>query len=173
MKVKKKYYVVWQGHTPGIYETWDKCLLQVKAYPNAKYKSFESKEEANNAFLQGYGSSAIPISRSKKNNVGESWKKYVPHGSVAVDAACEGNPGNMEYRGVDPYSGELLFHVGPYRNGTNNIGEFLAIVHALAFLKKRGSTRFQYTLIRLPPSVGCEEKKPTPNLISTEAMKQY
>lgn len=138
MKVKKKYYVVWQGHTPGIYETWDKCLLQVKAYPNAKYKSFESKEEANNAFLQGYGSSAIPISRSKKNNVGESWKKYVPHGSVAVDAACEGNPGNMEYRGVDPYSGELIFHVGPYRNGTNNIGELLAIVHALALLKKKG-----------------------------------
>ena len=43
----------------------------------------------------------------------------------------------MEYRGVDPYTGAILFHQGPYPNGTNNIGEFLALVHALALLQKK------------------------------------
>lgn len=53
-----------------------------------------------------------------------------------MDAACSGNPGDLEYQGVNPFSGEKLFHVGPLAEGTNNVGEFLAIVHALALLKK-------------------------------------
>ena len=56
--------------------------------------------------------------------------------AIAVDAACSGNPGPMEYRGVHLPSGKQIFHFGPVQ-GTNNIGEFLAIVHALALLKQR------------------------------------
>jgi ribonuclease HI len=55
----------------------------------------------------------------------------------AVDAACSGNPGPMEYRCVDLATGEQVFHFGPL-HGTNNIGEFLAIVHALALMDKKG-----------------------------------
>lgn len=55
----------------------------------------------------------------------------------AVDAACSGNPGPMEYRGVDLTTGQQVFHFGPIK-GTNNIGEFLAIVHALALMEQRG-----------------------------------
>ncbi len=55
----------------------------------------------------------------------------------AVDAACSGNPGKMEYRGVDLATGQQIFHFGPIK-GTNNIGEFLAIVHALALFEKQG-----------------------------------
>lgn len=64
----------------------------------------------------------------------------------AVDAGCSGNPGPMEYQGVDLATGEKIFHFGPYYAdgstvyGTNNIGEFLAIVHALALLDKQGIT---------------------------------
>ncbi|EFM01052.1 RNase H family protein [Hoylesella marshii] len=54
----------------------------------------------------------------------------------AVDAACSGNPGPMEYRAVDLATGEEVFHYGPV-HGTNNIGEFLAIVHALALMEQR------------------------------------
>ncbi len=54
----------------------------------------------------------------------------------AVDAACSGNPGPMEYQAIDLATGTQVFHFGPL-HGTNNIGEFLAIVHALAFLKQR------------------------------------
>ena len=57
--------------------------------------------------------------------------------AVAVDAACSGNPGPMEYQGIDLATGQQLFHFGPI-HGTNNIGEFLAIVHALALLQKQG-----------------------------------
>lgn len=61
--------------------------------------------------------------------------------SISVDAACSGNPGDMEYRGVWTANGQELFRIGPYRDGTNNIGEFLAIVHALALLKKQNDDK--------------------------------
>jgi ribonuclease HI len=57
----------------------------------------------------------------------------------AVDAACSGNPGPMEYQAIDLQTGAVVFHFGPV-HGTNNIGEFLAIVHALALMEKRGIT---------------------------------
>lgn len=57
--------------------------------------------------------------------------------ALCVDAACSGNPGPMEYRGIHLPSGRQVFHFGPIP-GTNNIGEFLAIVHGLALLKQKG-----------------------------------
>ena len=55
----------------------------------------------------------------------------------AVDAACSGNPGPMEYQAIDLQTGYRVFHFGPVK-GTNNIGEFLAIVHALALMQQKG-----------------------------------
>ena len=142
-KSKQKYYVVWEGHNTGIFSSWADCQVQIKAYPNAKYKSFESLEEAEEAF---HGQSYSSHAKSSSKNKLKDWKTIVPQGSIAVDAACAGNPGDMEYRGVDPFTGMVIFHIGPKKNGTNNIGEFLAIVHALALLKKAGnSTAAIYT----------------------------
>ena len=62
----------------------------------------------------------------------------------AVDAACSGNPGKMEYRGIDLATGEQVFHFGPMY-GTNNIGEFLAIVHALALQQQMGICKTIYS----------------------------
>ena len=62
----------------------------------------------------------------------------------AVDAACSGNPGPMEYRGIDLATGETVFPFGPM-HGTNNIGEFLAIVHALALMQQRGLKKAIYS----------------------------
>lgn len=62
----------------------------------------------------------------------------------AVDAACSGNPGPMEYRGIDLATGQQVFHFGPI-HGTNNIGEFLAIVHALALMKQKGLQKAIYS----------------------------
>ncbi len=58
--------------------------------------------------------------------------------AIAVDAACSGNPGAMEYQGIDLATGARIFHFGPM-HGTNNIGEFLAIVHALALIEQQGT----------------------------------
>ena len=60
----------------------------------------------------------------------------------AVDAACSGNPGPMEYQAIDLATGYRVFHFGQIDGkpvyGTNNIGEFLAIVHALALCWQQG-----------------------------------
>ena len=62
----------------------------------------------------------------------------------AVDAACSGNPGQMEYQCIDLATGAVVFHFGPVF-GTNNIGEFLAIVHALALMQKQGISKTIYS----------------------------
>jgi len=133
---KQKYYVVWQGHTPGIYSSWEKCLSQVKNYPNAKYKAFSSREEAEEAYYEGPQTSVKRKVKSSASSASD--QKGFNMESISVDAACSGNPGIMEYRGVWTSDKTEIFHLGPFRQGTNNIGEFLAIVHALALLEKKG-----------------------------------
>ncbi|MDQ3017183.1 MAG: ribonuclease H family protein [Bacteroidota bacterium] len=131
---KQKYYVVWVGHNPGIYNSWASCQTQVKNYPNAIYKSFSSKAEADQAFRE---TAPHPSFKRKiKEPVTQRTSMPIPD-SVSVDAACSGNPGAMEYQGVWTSDKTSIFHFGPVANGTNNIGEFLAIVHALAWLGKR------------------------------------
>lgn len=62
----------------------------------------------------------------------------LPQISISVDAACSGNPGTMEYQGVDTNTKRQIFYQGPFKDATNNIGEFLALVHGLGYLKKHG-----------------------------------
>ncbi|WP_442593878.1 ribonuclease H1 domain-containing protein [Neobacillus sp. D3-1R] len=139
----KKYYVVWNGRKTGIYESWAECEQQTKGYQGARFKSFLSLEEATNAFHAGYTNTS---SQKKQNtaNKGVSITPSVEMDSISVDAACSGNPGMMEYQGVYTKTGEQLFHFGPVL-GTNNIGEFLGIVHALALLKKDGKDTTIYS----------------------------
>jgi ribonuclease HI len=136
-KIKQKYYVVWKGVNPGIYSTWPDCQLQIKGYEGALYKSFESQEEARKA-LNEAPSNHIGNTANKNKRLTRSGKLPYLLESLAVDAACSGNPGNMEYRGVYVGTGQEIFHVGPMAQGTNNIGEFLALVHGLAYFKKIG-----------------------------------
>ncbi len=129
-----KYYVVWKGHKPGIYTSWEECQQQIKGFPGAKYKSYKTLEQAKNAFEQG----AEQALKKQKSAADYGFFDVKPiAGAIAVDAACSGNPGLMEYRGVYVKNGQQLFHQGPFQDGTNNIGEFLAIVHALAYLKQK------------------------------------
>lgn len=133
---KKRYYVVWNGLVPGIYTTWDECQMQIKGVKQALYKSFATREEAERAYS---GSPYEYIFADKKEKKAPAEIPAAVHrNALAVDAACSGNPGQMEYRGVYLATGEEIFHFGPIM-GTNNIGEFLAIVHALALLKKQQS----------------------------------
>ncbi|MDR0699302.1 MAG: ribonuclease H family protein [Tannerella sp.] len=134
-RVKQKYYVVWNGVHPGVYDNWTDCQLQIKGYVGAIYKSFESKDDAEKAYSESpsdYIGSSSKINRSLDKN---EELPYIRE-SLAVDAACSGNPGKMEYRGVYVETGQQIFHVGPMAQGTNNIGEFLALVHGLALFHK-------------------------------------
>jgi ribonuclease HI len=133
---KVKYYVVWKGRTPGIYKDWTTCKKMVDGFDGASFKSFTSLIEAENAYGSKSGAVSSPKSRSKSTPHSKNTVILTP--SISVDAACSGNPGVMEYQGVDTHTKEVLFHK-KYQLGTNNIGEFLALVHGLAFLKKNGS----------------------------------
>ncbi len=144
MPVKKKYYVVWEGAKPGIYESWTECQLQVKGYPNPKFKKFDSLAEAEAAYAGG--PSIAPRARpSRKPASGSSSSvQNIIRDSISVDAACSGNPGVMEYQGVDTQTKMQIFHQ-KFPLGTNNIGEFLAIVHALAMFHREGKDTPIYT----------------------------
>ena len=136
---KQKFYVVWAGITPGIYRTWTDCQLQTKGYAGAKYKSFDTLQEAEEAFASSPADYIRPTGapQAPKQPVTPCLPPDLKEQALAVDAACSGNPGKMEYRGIHLPSFQQVFHFGPLY-GTNNIGEFLAIVHALALLKQKG-----------------------------------
>ena len=143
-KQKAKFYVVWQGRESGIYDSWAACEAQVKGVA-AKYKGFATREEAEKALAEGYEKhiSFTPrtISSTIQPTTPLSLEDMLKHGiklpALAVDAACSGNPGKMEFRGVIADTSTQVFHRGPYIGGTNNIGEFLAIVLGLAYLKQK------------------------------------
>lgn len=146
MAKKKKYYVVWKGKQPGIYHSWAACKEMISGFKNAQYKSFTSFDAAQKAFNRPYADyrsqkkSARSLSAEELSKFGD-----INFNSIAVDAASSGNPGIMEYRGVDTRTKKVLFHMGPFPQGTNNIGEFLALVHGLAFLDLHKSNRIIYS----------------------------
>jgi ribonuclease HI len=135
MAQKQKYYVVWKGRKSGIFTSWAECEKQVKGFAEAQYKSFESLKEAEAAYQSEYKAfKGKPSTQGKWREA--SVKPLLP--SISVDAACSGAPGKLEYRGVYTDTEDEIFRFGPFPDGTNNVGEFLAIVHALTWLTKHG-----------------------------------
>ena len=128
-----KYYVVWKGRRTGIFSSWVECEAQVRGYAGAEYKAFESRGEAERALADGYSA------QKGRRSSYQRWlfaveKPILP--SVAVDAACSGSPGPLEFQGAETETGKVLFKEGPFADGTNNVGEFLAIVEAMKWLDR-------------------------------------
>ena len=159
MARKQKYYVVWQGKQPGIYTDWDECKKQVVGVQGAQYKSFNTLAEAEAAIKLPYGSVVVQSPRNSQSTqstsvliIDDNEMTAIKPGTenppildaLAVDAACSGNPGVMEYQGIYIPTRTRVFH---YRaeKGTNNIGEFLAIVHGLSYLKKHHLNQIIYS----------------------------
>lgn len=140
---KRKFYVVWEGREPGIYDSWDDCLEQVQGFPGAKYKAYPSQAAATEAF-RGNPREQLAIARQIAKHIGMKIDYTIIPGirldAIAVDGACSKNPGPMEYRGVRVADGAEIFRVGPLAGGTNNIGEYLAIIHVAALLARQGDT---------------------------------
>lgn len=139
----RKFYVVWEGRSPGIYDNWEDAKDQVENFPGARYKAFADVETATKAF-RGDPNEYLKIYKA----LGTRPAKVINYEAfpeirleaIAVDAACSRNPGPVEYQGVRVGTGERIFHLGPLEGGTNNIGEYLAIIHAAAMLEKDGDT---------------------------------
>ncbi|KZE81936.1 ribonuclease H [Paenibacillus elgii] len=155
---KSKYYVVWEGRQPGIYKSWAECQAQTNGFPQAKFKAYESEAEAKAMLAAGWkkafgaaartgaGTSSTGKSGGRTSKAGgaEAAGEYEPE-SLSVDVGCSGNPGIVEYKGVYTRTGEIVFQQKPISKGTNNMGEFLAIVHGLAYLKRKGSDMTIYS----------------------------
>jgi ribonuclease HI len=133
---KKKYYVVWEGRKKGIFTSWNECKKQIEGLKGVKYKSFKTIEMAQKAF-QGnpadfIGKDVVEVALSKEELalIGKPITM-----SIAVDGACN-NKGVSEYQGVFTDTKTQLFKQGPFQGGSNNLMEFLALVHALAYCKQ-------------------------------------
>lgn len=137
MAKKTKYYVIWEGREEGIFTDWNIAKKFVTGFSGARYKGYDTREEAEAAFKAGAPKFEPKTKSSKHEAVAPSEKPLLR--AIAVDAACSGNPGKMEYRGVSLWDNKEIFHM-KFDLGTNNIGEFLAIVHALGLLKQHNAT---------------------------------
>ena len=124
---KEKWYVVWEGRQPGIYLTWEDTKAQVHGHAGATYQSFKTQWAAEEAFRVGPGAFQDLRAKVLPDQIANS---------ISVDAACSGNPGIVEYQGVYTDTKTEVFHKKVDGLGTNNCGEFLAIVHALAWQKE-------------------------------------
>ena len=135
---KKKFYVVWKGRKTGVFTSWNTCKKHIDKFEGAQYKSFTNKKEADIAVSKNFSNYKGKNTKKPTLSTAEKVKYGKPNlESISVDAACSGNPGKMEYRGVLTHNKKEIFKKGPFKKGTNNIGEFLALVHGIAFLKNK------------------------------------
>lgn len=164
--MRKKFYVVWKGNIPGIYDNWDTCKEQINGYTGALYKSFTTKEEADAAFKESAHKHIRPAVEKLKT-VKTYGSKKPDLNSISVDAAWNTVTKVMEYRGVMTADGREIFRKGPFDDATNNIGEFLAIVHGISLLNNRGIDIPVYT-DSLTAMKWVREKKTNTKLEPTE-----
>lgn len=154
--MSNKFYVIRSGKKPGVYDSRDETKRLVEGFAGAKYKWFKTEAEAKQAYQQWpeqfYQNK--PKERRKTENL--PFEKN----SIAVDAACSGNPGKLEYKWIDLVTGASIFHKS-FPIGTNNIGEFLALVHGLMYLKKNNSDKAIYSDSRIAINRIAHKKCPT------------
>jgi len=145
-KKKAKYYVIWDGENSGIYTEWEVAQKKMKGVPWDRFKTFGSKVLAEKALSEGPEKyigkdfrKTKDLSKSEIEKIGDPIEL-----SLSVDAACNEMTGVMEYQGVWTFDSDTsVFKMGPFSGGTNNIGEFLALVHALALFQKDKDPKFR------------------------------
>ena len=132
----KKFYVVWAGRKTGVFSDWTTTQQLVDKFPGARFKSFPSRAEAEQAFQAGRPSSPrAPSARreEKKISVPSPSESATPGLQIYCDGACDPNPGRAG-SGVVVYRDGVLAQLwyGLYNpNGTNNTAELNALYHAL------------------------------------------
>ncbi len=128
MNSKKKFYTVLIGRQKGIFDSWEECKKSVQGFPSACFKSFHSREDAEQAWQENFFRRQSKGAKQKTSNANTN----IPTSGIVVDGACSNNPGLAEYRGVNIETGVELFSHTPFL-ATNNVAEFVAIVHAMAY----------------------------------------
>jgi ribonuclease HI len=149
--VAQKFYVVWSGRQTGVFTDWVTTQRAVEKYAGARFKSFRTRAEAEQAFARG-GSASIPAKTAGREsaNTPESERRPTHRAhqldvSIYCDGACEPNPGNAGSGIVVYRNGKLAeLWYGLYNPmGTNNTAELNALYHALCMAEaeiKAGNT---------------------------------
>ena len=138
--VFKVYIIFAPLEWKGIYYTWEDCkgALDRCRGQGHSFSSFKKLTDAQEALRCG----TLRSYKEKKAKT-KAWldpalpadcRVQLP--CLVVDAACSGYPGPVEYRGVVLPEEYEAFRCGPYVSGTNNIGEYLAIVTGLRWLEQ-------------------------------------
>src|ERR671911_2355393 len=147
----EKYYVVWSGRQTGVFTEWATAQRAVEGYAGARYKSFATRAEAEQAFRGGVSANAQrKISSKQRANSSASQRRaaHIAHRfdvTIYCDGACEPNPGNAGSGIVVYRAGKLAeLWFGLYNpRGTNNTAELNALYHALRMAEaeiKNGNT---------------------------------
>lgn len=137
----EKYYGVWVGKNPGIYESWDECKEQIDKYPNAKYRKLKSTNKKD-ALLE-FSQEKIGFSHTAGSTKSATVLSKKPTERIlTVDGAA--NNINCEYQAVWT-TGEKAFASKKFTGGTNNIAEFLGLVSALKYLSENKLPLTVYT----------------------------
>ena len=139
-QMAEKYYVVWSGRQTGVFTDWATAQRAVEGYAGARYKSFATRAEAEQAFRGGVSAHAQrKISSSKQRANSSASQRRAAHiahrfdVTIYCDGACEPNPGNAGSGIVVYRAGKLAeLWYGLYNpKGTNNTAELNALYHAL------------------------------------------
>ena len=141
-KTQQKYYVVSLGHKTGVFESWPECQAAIFNYPHAAYRSFKTRQLAEQAFKSSseevIGNDAFETT-TLTDQEREQFGKPIED-SISVDGAWNTATGVAEYQSVHTTTGKVIFRSVPFEDGTNNIVEYLAIVHALLYCKQHKLT---------------------------------
>jgi len=147
----QKFYVVWSGRQTGVFTDWATAQRAVEKYAGARFKSFPTRAEAEQAFGRG-GAASIPTKtpsgQKTRTPDGDRAARHTAHQfdvSIYCDGACEPNPGNAGSGIVVYRAGKLAqLWFGLYNpRGTNNSAELNALYHALRMAEaeiKTGNT---------------------------------
>ncbi|WJM54471.1 ribonuclease H family protein [Pseudomonas asiatica] len=140
----RKWYVVWAGRCPGIYQNWASCQSQTDGFPGARFKSFTSQAEAEAAFGANSAASTsarqattrattTPIKSVLTTQSKLQIRKVEADVKIFVDGACNPNPGEAG-SGAAVYEHGVLTSLwyGRYQpQGTNNTAELAALHYGL------------------------------------------
>ena len=123
-----KFYAVKKGRKPGIYMSWDACKAQVMGFPNARYKGFKTKAEAEE-FLNPDANELMQIDE-------DTLVAY-------VDGSYDHSQKRFSYGMVLMHGGEERYFAYPYTDEElatmrNVAGEIKGSEAAMRFAKENG-----------------------------------
>ena len=135
--------MVWSGHRTGVFTQWSEVQPLVDKFAGARYKSFPTRAEAEQAFRAGKPATAFtPSTTRRAKTIRKPSEASTASLRIYCDGACEPNPGEAGSGIVVYRSGELTeLWYGLYNpKGTNNTAELSALHHALTMAEAAIST---------------------------------